>query len=126
MAQILIVDDNLLNLELAEDLLELAGFDVDTADNAIKGIELAQEKQPDLILMDLRMPGVSGLDALHRLRANDSTRNIPVAVLTASAMKGDEPRLLAEGFDAYLQKPIDPPTFADSITELLARVAKNS
>ena len=121
MAHILIVDDNLLNLELAQDVLELAGFTVDAADNADKGVELARERQPDLILMDLRMPGASGLDALHLLRANEATQKIPVVVLTASAMKGDEPRLLAEGFDAYMQKPIDPQTFADSVTLLLNR-----
>ena len=121
MAHILIVDDNLLNLELAQDVLELAGFTVDAADNASKGVELARERQPDLILMDLRMPGASGLDALHMLRADEATQKIPVVVLTASAMKGDEPRLLAEGFDAYMQKPIDPKTFADSVAGLLNR-----
>lgn len=119
MAHILIVDDNLLNLELAQDILELAGFNVDVADNAEKGIELAKEGQPDLILMDLRMPVISGLDALHQLRADAATRHIPVVVLTASAMKGDEHRLLAEGFDGYLQKPINPPTFADDVTALM-------
>ena len=119
MKRILIVDDNLLNLELAQDILELAGFSVDTADNAGKGVELAKQRQPNLVLMDLRMPGASGLDALHQLRAEPATRHIPVVVLTASAMKGDESRLLAEGFDAYLQKPIDPPTFADTVAALL-------
>lgn len=119
MAHILVVDDNLLNLELARDILELAGFNVDIAENAEKGVELAKEVHPDLILMDLRMPVISGLDALHQLRADAATRDIPVAVLTASAMKGDEHRLLAEGFDAYLQKPIDPPTFADDVAALI-------
>lgn len=120
MAKILIVDDNEMNLELAQDLLELEGdLEVETANSAEKGVELAKANLPDLILMDLRMPGMSGLDALHALRANESTRNIPVAVLTASAMKGEELRLLEEGFDAYLQKPVEPSTFANTVMALL-------
>jgi len=119
MAYILVIDDNGMNLELAHDILELNGFSVDTADSATGVVERVTARQPDLILMDLRMPGISGLDALHLLRADETTRGIPVAVLTASAMKGDGHRLLAAGFDAYIQKPIDPSSFADSITSLL-------
>lgn len=120
MPHILIVDDNEMNLELAHDLLALEdGFSVETANSAEQGLQHAASRRPDLILMDLRMPGMSGLDALHALRADAATRDITVAVLTASAMKGDEVRLLEEGFDAYLQKPIDPATFADSVRALL-------
>ena len=121
MAHILIVDDNEMNLELAHDVLEMSGFSVETADSGEKSVKLARSGQPDLILMDLRMPGMSGLDALHLLRADAATRDIPVAVLTASAMKGDEHRLLKEGFDAYLQKPIDPSSFADSVMDILKK-----
>jgi len=120
MATILIVDDNLLNLELASDVLEMADFDVITADSGRVAIEKAEQIHPDLILMDLRMPEMSGLEAMLELHRNEVTRDIPVAVLTASAMKGDEEQLLDSGFSAYLQKPIDPSRFADQVAALLA------
>lgn len=118
-AKILVVDDNELNLELAADVLELEGFEVRTAGSGPEGIRIAGEWKPDLILMDLRMPEMSGLDALQLLRAGEETREIPVAVLTASAMKGDEERLLNSGFTAYLSKPIDPATFGQEVASLL-------
>jgi len=121
MAMILVVDDNLLNLELAADVLELGGFDVVTATSGQQGIEMAEQTHPDLILMDLRMPEMSGLDAMLALRSNEATCHIPVAVLTASAMKGDEEKLLNSGFYAYLQKPIDPSRFADQVAAILDR-----
>ena len=119
MATILVVDDNLLNLELAADVLELADFDVITADSGREAITKAEQMHPDLILMDLRMPEMSGLDAMLELHRNETTCDIPVAVLTASAMKGDEEQLLNSGFFAYLQKPIDPSRFADQVAALL-------
>jgi len=119
MATILIVDDNLLNLELATDVLELADVDVITASSGRESIEKAEQAHPDLILMDLRMPEMSGLEAMLELHRNEATCDIPVAVLTASAMKGDEEYLLDSGFCAYLQKPIDPSRFADQVAELL-------
>ena len=87
---------------------------------------MAEAWHPDLILMDLRMPEMSGLDALQVLRERESTRDIPVAVLTASAMKGDEERLLNSGFSAYLSKPIDPATFGGEVQSLLDRARSNS
>ncbi len=119
MAKILIVDDNLLNLELAADVLELDGFEVMTASSGRQSIEMAVQMQPDLVLMDLRMPEMSGLEAMLVLDANAATSHIPVAVLTASAMKGDEERLLNSGFSAYLQKPIDPSNFSNQVAALL-------
>ncbi len=120
-AKILIVDDNELNLELAADVLEMEGFEVQTAQSGAEGVQLAKQWHPDLILMDLRMPEMSGLDALQVLREQESTRGIPVAVLTASAMKGDEERLLNSGFSAYLSKPIDPGCFGREVQSLLDR-----
>ena len=125
-ARVLIVDDNELNLELAADVLEMEGFDVRTATSGPEGIRMAEAWHPDLILMDLRMPEMSGLDALQVLRERESTRDIPVAVLTASAMKGDEERLLNSGFSAYLSKPIDPATFGGEVQSLLDRARSNS
>lgn len=118
-ARILIVDDNELNLELAADVLELEGFEVRTAGSGREGIEIAETWKPDLILMDLRMPEMSGLDALQVLREKETTKDIPVAVLTASAMKGDKERLLNSGFTAYLSKPIDPASFGEQVAEVI-------
>jgi len=119
MAKILVVDDNLLNLELAADVLELADFEVLTASSGRESIEKAGQIHPDLILMDLRMPEMSGLEAMLELHRNKTTGDIPVAVLTASAMKGDAEHLLNSGFSAYLQKPIDPSRFAEQVADLL-------
>jgi len=119
MPTILIVDDNPLNLELAADVLELADFYVITARSGRESIEKAEKTNPDLILMDLRMPEMSGLEAMQELQRNKITSNIPVAVLTASVMKGDEERLLESGFFAYLEKPIDPSRFANQVADLI-------
>jgi len=124
MAHILIVDDNELNLELIRDVLELDGFEVDTATSGESGIKKACAMQPDLVLMDMRMPGMSGLEAMRVLKADASTGHIPVAVLTASVMKGDAERLLAGGFDGYLQKPIDLASFADEVRSILKTKTK--
>lgn len=117
--KILIVDDNPLNLELACDVLELEGFHVTLVDSGEESIIVSQQNLPDLILMDLRMPGMSGIDALHGIRKHAITQNIPVVVLTASVMAGEKDRLLAEGFDGFMQKPISPATFADEVRAFL-------
>ncbi|OIO72623.1 MAG: hypothetical protein AUJ57_05625 [Zetaproteobacteria bacterium CG1_02_53_45] len=116
---VLIVDDNLLNLELACDVLELEDFHVTLVDSGEKSITTARQNPPDLILMDLRMPGMSGLDAMRELRKSEITRDIPVIVLTASVMAGEDVRLLAEGFDGFMQKPISPASFADEVRAYL-------
>ncbi|HED14664.1 MAG TPA: response regulator [Gammaproteobacteria bacterium] len=120
MAKILIVDDNLLNLELTADILGLAGYKTVTASSGKEGIEKAEQTNPDLILMDLRMPGMSGLEAMLKLQRGVTTCDIPVAVLTASVMKGDKEKLLNSGFYAYLQKPIDASRFPDQVAALLS------
>lgn len=117
--KVLIVDDNPINLELAGDLLEMESFVVSMVDSGAQALVEAQQQQPDLILMDLRMPGMSGLEALQQLRACASTASIPVVVLTASAMAGERERLLAEGFDGFMQKPICVASFADEARSFL-------
>lgn len=118
-ANILIVDDNPLNLELACDVLELEGFQVAIVDSGEQCIISVQHNLPDLILMDMRMPGMSGLDTLRELRKSERFSKIPVVVLTASVMAGDAERLLAEGFDGFMQKPISLATFADEVNSFL-------
>jgi CheY-like chemotaxis protein len=108
---ILVVEDNLLNLELVTDLLVAGGHAVWQAQTAEEGLRLAQKTLPDVILMDLSLPGMDGLAATRALRANPAIGHLPVIALTAHAMKGDEQSALDAGCDGYLAKPIDTRTF---------------
>ena len=107
MATILLVEDNETNMKLSLFLLESAKHTVLTATNAEAGLALAREQHPDLILMDIQLPGMDGLQATAQLKADEATREIPVLALTALAMKGDEERILAAGCDGYIAKPLD-------------------
>jgi two-component system, cell cycle response regulator DivK len=104
---ILIVEDNSRNLELVRDVLEFHGFRTLEARDAATGLELAQAYHPDLVLMDVQLPGLDGVGAFRSLRAEPSTASIPVVALTAFAMREDRERFLDVGFDGYLAKPID-------------------
>jgi CheY-like chemotaxis protein len=118
--RILVVEDNLLNLELVTDLLEAAGFIVCRALTAEEGLGAARELLPDLILMDLSLPGVDGLAATKTLRADPATRRLTIIALTAHAMKGDEALALGAGCNGYLTKPIDTRTFAANVAAFIA------
>jgi CheY-like chemotaxis protein len=119
-ATILIVEDNALNLELATDLLAAAGYSIRQATTGEEGVRLALENPPDLILMDLRLPGMDGYDALRRLRADPRTEHIPTIALTAQAMRGDQEAALAAGFNDYISKPISTATFSQAVARVLA------
>jgi two-component system cell cycle response regulator DivK len=116
---ILIVEDNEKNLKLARDLLQFKGFRTLEAEDAEKGLELARANVPDLILMDIQLPGMDGVAALGQLKAEPSTASIPVIALTAFAMKDDRQRFLGAGFDGYLVKPIDIKQFPDQVRQYL-------
>jgi two-component system, cell cycle response regulator DivK len=118
--RILVVEDNLLNLELVTDLLEAAGFIVCRALTAEEGLCAVRERSPDLILMDLSLPGLDGLAATKALRADPATRHLTIIALTAHAMKGDEAIALGAGCDGYLTKPIDTRTFAAKVAAFVA------
>lgn len=105
-ATVLIVEDNAANMRLAVFLLESAGYDVLTATDAEAGLALARSAQPQLILMDIQLPGMDGLEATMQLKQDVSTSAIPVIALTALAMKGDEERIRAAGCDGYIGKPM--------------------
>jgi len=105
MAKILIIEDNPINMELVVDLLEAAGHEAVQALEAETGLALARAEQPDLILMDIQLPGLDGLEATRRLVADEVTRAIPIVALTAHAMKGDAERCLAAGCVDYIAKP---------------------
>jgi two-component system cell cycle response regulator DivK len=104
---VLIVEDNPRNLKLARDVLNHAGYDTLEAANAEDGLALAQRRRPGVVLLDIQLPGMDGVQALSRLRADPTTRDIPVIALTAFAMKTDRERFLAAGFDRYVEKPLD-------------------
>lgn len=112
---ILIVEDNAANLELAQALLEVEGFMVLSASDALTGGRLARQYRPDLILMDISLPGTDGLAATRQLKRDPATAGIPVVALTAHAMSGDEPAALLAGCDGYLSKPINTRTFTCSV-----------
>jgi two-component system cell cycle response regulator DivK len=122
MARVLMVEDNPANMTLATFLLEGAGHTVLNATDAEAGLTLAREEQPDLILMDIQLPGMDGLAATALLKQADATRAIPVIALTALAMKGDEERIRAAGCDGYIAKPIRYQEFLATIAALLAPV----
>jgi len=116
---ILVVEDNERNLKLLRDVLEYAGYDVRTARTAEDGITMAASELPDLVLMDLQLPGIDGMEALRRLRASPLTAGIPVVAVTAQAMKNDRERALEGGFDGYLEKPISVRAFPDQVRRFL-------
>jgi two-component system, cell cycle response regulator DivK len=121
MATVLIVEDNPTNMTLAVFLLESAGHTVISARDAEAGLALARDQQPNLILMDIQLPGMDGLEATALLKSNDATRAIPVIALTALAMRGDEARILAAGCDGYIAKPMQYQEFLAVIAAQLAR-----
>ena len=105
--RILVVEDNEKNMKLFRDVLGATGYRTLEATNGGEAVELATEHTPDLVLMDIQMPGVDGVEALRRLRADERTAAIPVLAVTAQAMQGDREHFLAEGFDGYLSKPLN-------------------
>ena len=116
---ILVVEDNERNLKLLRDVLEYAGYEVRVARTAEDGITLAVKEPPDLVLMDLQLPGIDGTQALRLLRENPRTADIPVVAVTAQAMKQDRERALEAGFDGYVEKPISVRAFPDQVRSFL-------
>jgi two-component system cell cycle response regulator DivK len=116
---VLIVEDNELNMKLFRDLLEAHGYNTLQTRNGIEALSLAKEHHPDLILMDIQLPEVSGLDVTKWLKEDENLRDIPVIAVTAFAMKGDEERIREGGCEAYISKPITVSMFLDTIREFL-------
>jgi len=122
MATVLVIEDNPANMTLAKFLLQSAGHSVLTATDAETGLTLARDEQPDLVLMDIQLPGMDGLEATAVLKRSAATRSIPVIALTALAMKGDEQRIRAAGCDGYIAKPLAYKEFLASIAAHLSKV----
>jgi two-component system cell cycle response regulator DivK len=106
-AKILVIEDNALNLELLREILAAEGYEVLEAGDGEEGIEIACRERPDLILMDLQLPGLDGYEATRRLRADGRTAAIPIVAVTAHAMRGDDEKALAAGCDGVVVKPIE-------------------
>src|SRR6266513_3401635 len=123
MAKVLVVEDNPANMTLSTFLLESVGHSVLKATDAENGLALARAEQPDLILMDIQLPGMDGLRATAQLKGDGATRDIPVIALTALAMKGDEERIRAAGCDGYIAKPLAYKEFLATISAELEKRA---
>ena len=121
MVKILVVEDNPANMTLAKFLLQSAGYTVLSATDAETGLTLARNEQPDLVLMDIQLPGMDGLTATALLKGDEATRAIPVIALTALAMKGDEQRIRAAGCDGYIAKPLAYREFLATISAHLVK-----
>jgi CheY-like chemotaxis protein len=117
--KVLVIEDNPMNMELAADLLEFADYEVLQATNAMDGISLAKAQHPDLILMDLGLPGMNGLQATKILKGDPITNSIPILALTAHSMPTDEAMVLKTGCDGYISKPIDTRQFVRTIEKYL-------
>jgi two-component system, cell cycle response regulator DivK len=118
---ILVVEDNEKNRKLVRDVLTFKGYAIVEADNGEDGVRLAQERLPKLILMDIQLPGIDGIEALRRIRANADTRAIPIIAVTASAMDRDRQQIMAAGFDGYQSKPLNVKEFIAAVEAILAR-----
>jgi two-component system cell cycle response regulator DivK len=121
MSLILIVEDNEKNMKLVRDVLQVKGYATLEAVTAEDGIKLATEHKPDLILMDIHLPGMNGIDALGVLRADPATASIPVIAVTASVMQQDRKLITDAGFEAYVGKPINLKEFLDAVRNILEK-----
>ncbi len=113
--RILYIEDNFQNKRLVRKMLQARGFEVLEADDGLTGVEVATRELPDLILMDISLPGIDGVEATQRLKARPDTGEIPIIALTANAMRGDRERFLAAGCDDYLSKPISTAELLDKV-----------
>ena len=118
-ACILVVEDNPKNLKLVRDVLQYSGYEVVEATTGEDGVRLAREVHPDLVLMDLQLPGIDGAEALRRIRAEVSTRSMPVVAVTAFVMADDRSSAFASGFDGYVEKPISVRGLAQQVQDFL-------
>ena len=118
-ARILCVEDNPQNMRLVRKILKHQGFEVLEAVDGLTGVDLAHKEQPDLILMDINLPDIDGLEATSRIKANPNLQTIPIVALTANAMYGDEERVLAAGCDGYISKPVSRVKLISTVKQFL-------
>ncbi len=118
MKRVLVVEDNRNNMRLITKLLKNRGYDVIKAETGEMGVKLAAEKEPDLILMDIKLPGIDGIEATKRIRTSGCGSMVTIIAITSYAMAGDREKYLKEGFTGYIEKPIDPFTVIEEIEEI--------
>jgi two-component system cell cycle response regulator len=123
--KILIIEDNKLNLKLIRTILLISNFKVFEAENAEVGFQIIEEHRPDIILMDIQLPGMDGLTATRRLKSSDTYKDIPVIALTAKAMEGDEQKAIAAGCDGYIVKPINTQGFISTLNDFIQNAVTN-
>jgi two-component system, cell cycle response regulator DivK len=123
MKTILIVEDNEKNMKLARDILRAKGYVTLEAVNGLDGVRLALEHKPDLVLMDIQLPDINGIEAFERIRANAETAKVPVIAFTASVTTGDRSRIGDAGFDGFLGKPINLKEFLETVRRTLGEAA---
>jgi len=121
MSTVLIIEDNDKNMKLARDVLQAKGYQTLEAVTGEEGVKLVKEKKPDLVLMDIQLPGINGIEAFRQIRGDANTRGIPVVALTASVTPTDRSAIAAAGFDAFLGKPINLKEFLDTVKRLVER-----
>jgi two-component system cell cycle response regulator DivK len=119
MKTVLIVEDNEKNMKLARDILRAKGYAVLEAVDGLGGVQMALQHKPDLVLMDIQLPGINGIEAFTRIRAEPATAGIPVVAFTASVTASDRSRIGDAGFDAFLSKPINLKEFVETVRRLL-------
>jgi CheY-like chemotaxis protein len=119
MKRVLIIEDNENNRYLAKFILEKNGYEVIEAVNGISGVEMALKEKPDLVIMDIQLPDIDGMEATRRIRAAESDTEIPIVALTSFAMTGDREKALAAGCTGYIEKPINPDTFMEELEKYL-------
>jgi two-component system, cell cycle response regulator DivK len=124
MSLVLIVEDNDKNMKLARDVLGAKGYQTLEAVTGEEGVKLAKEKKPDLVLMDIQLPGINGIEAFRQIRGDPATRAIPVVALTASVTPTDRSAITAAGFDAFLGKPINLKEFLETVKRLVEQPKK--
>jgi CheY-like chemotaxis protein len=120
-SRILVIEDNPLNMKLFVSLLRLDGYEIATADQAENGLLLAHQQVPDLVLMDVQLPGMDGLTATRRMKADPVLQHVPVVALTADAMPGDREKAMDAGCTGYITKPIDTRSFRKTVAEYLSQ-----
>ena len=119
MKRILVVEDNEINMYLCSRIIKSSGYEVIEARNGEEGVELAIKDKPDLVLMDIQLPGIDGLEATRRIRKSEADEDVPIIALTSYAMAGDREKALKAGCTGYIEKPINPETFISEIKKFL-------
>src|SRR5262245_53613215 len=121
MSLILILEDNEKNLKLVRDVLHVKGYETVDAGTAEDGLVIARDRKPDLVLMDIQLPGMNGIDALKALRADPATASIPIVAITASVMQTDRQHIMGSGFDGFIEKPVNLKNLLDTVQQAVQK-----